>query len=379
MAFTLYGSLVPFDFHTRDADDARTAFHWAMTNRWWFESRSDAVANVMLGVPLGFGLVGFLRAGRTGIAGDLFAGVFCLPMCVAFAAVVEFAQLYVPERTTAGSDVLCQGLGSIIGMAAWAVAGRWLVRQAEAVWSGSGAAGRLLIAYLVLLAFVQLLPLDLSASPRDLYRKLRDDVVYVPFSEELGWERAARLLQVIGLFLPAGLFARRADRGLWIPLLLAVATEGLQLIVKSRVPSATDAVAGGLGVMLGWWLSAQPRRIFLNVMWLVAILLISWQPFTTRTDSLPFDWMPGLPLERGHPLFTLEEMLTKLVLFGIGGALMKSPLRAALGGLVVSGVCEWGQTDLGAHTPCITDVLLGAAGMWLGALARRLVEREWTS
>jgi VanZ family protein len=376
MAFTVYGSLVPFDFQTRDADDARTAFHWAMTQRWMFESRSDAIANVMLGVPLGFGLVGFLRAEGRGAAGDVFASLFCLPMCVAFAAAVEFCQLYLPERTTAGSDVLCQGFGSIIGMATWAVAGRWLVRQAEAIWSGSGAAGRLLIAYLVLLAFVQMLPMDLSASPRDLYRKLRDDVVYVPFSElneANRIERGARLLQVCGLFLPVGVFARRGGWSLAIPLLLAIATEGFQLLVKSRVPSATDAVVGGFGVLLGWWLSLRSRTVVIFIVWMAAMLAISWQPFDLRKTTLPFDWTPGLPLERGHPLFALEDMLTKLILFGLGGALVKHPARAALAGLLVAGLCESGQMILGSHTPGLTDVLLGSLGMALGCRVRQLV------
>lgn len=372
MAFTVYGSLIPFDFQTRDADDARTAFHWAMTQRWMFESRSDAIANVMLGVPLGFGLVGFLRAERRGAAGDVFASLFCLPLCVAFAAAVEFCQLYLPERTTAGSDVLCQGFGSILGMAAWVVAGRWLVHQAEAIWSGSGAAGRLLIAYLVVLAFVQMLPMDLSASPRDLYRKLRDDVVFVPFSEGMTVERSTRLLQVCGLFLPVGLFARRGGWSLAIPLMLAIATEGIQLLVKSRVPSATDALVGGFGVLFGWWLCSGSRTVMLFVLWLAAMLAISWQPFTIREAPLPFDWIPGLPLERGHPLFALEDMLTKLILFGLGGALVKHPARAALVGLLVAGLCESGQTMLGSHTPGLTDVLLGSLGMALGARVKLL-------
>jgi len=383
MAFIAYGSLVPFDFHTRDADDARTAFRWAMTDRWWFESRSDAIANVMLGVPLGFALVGFLRIGRTGFVGDMLVGGLVVPACAAYAAVVEFAQLYVPERTTAGSDVLCQGLGAAIGVFAWIAVGRLLMKQADDIWSGTRAAGKLLIAYLLLLAFIQTLPLDLSASPRDLYRKLRDDVVFVPFSEVNGAnaiERGARLLQVCGLFLPVGLLMRATGRWNFGWMLVAVSTEGLQLIVKSRVPSATDAVIGAFGVSLGWWLGGRtirgslppPASVLLYGAWLLGMLAISWQPFDKRAVPLPFDWIPGLPLESGHPLFALEEMLTKLALFGLGGLLARSPARAALGGLIVGGLCEWGQTIIGSHTPCITDVLLGGLGMALGSRIRSL-------
>lgn len=378
MAFTVYGSLVPFDFHTRDADDALGAFKWAMTHRWWFESRSDAIANVMLGMPLGFGLLGFLRSDRTGAAGDAVAGLAVLPVSLGLAAAVEFAQLYVPERTTSGSDVLCQGVGAILGMAVWIVCGRWLIAQAEAIWSGADASGRLLIGYLLLLAFVQLLPMDLSASPRDLYRKLRDDVVYVPFSEvnsANAWDRAARLLQVFGLFLPVGLLgARSASKGLFIALVLAVCTEGLQLIVQSRVPSATDALVGGCGVFAGWRLAKlKLPGAALYTVWLSALLAISWQPFA-EGPTPAFDWMPGLPLERGHPLFTLEEMITKVVLFALGGALAKSLPRAALGGAIVAGLCEWGQTVFAGHTPSITDVILGGTGAAIGCMIQRCVE-----
>jgi VanZ family protein len=382
-AFTVYGSLVPFNFITRDGDDAWQAFVWAMTHRWWFESRSDAIANVMLGVPLGFGLLGFLRSGRTGVSGDMLAGLVVVPASMLLAVAVEFGQLYVPQRTTSGSDVLCQGLGSIVGIAGWIVCGRWLIEQASAVWSGADSGGRLLMAYLVLLAFVQFLPMDLSASPRDLYRKLRDDVVYVPFSElteENAWQRGARLIQVLALYVPVGLFASRREFKTWL-MLVPVVMEGLQLIVKSRVPSATDSVVGACGIVLGLvlsWRAGLPGRLVLFAVWLASLLVISWQPFVSAAESVPFDWMPGMPLESGHPLFALEEMITKLVLFGLGGALMASSsfARAFLSGIVVSGLCEVGQTLFAGHTPCVTDILLGGIGMMIGNGIRMRMVRE---
>lgn len=383
VAFTVYGSLVPFDFHPRPWAGVVAAFRWAMTNRWWIESRSDGIANVMLGIPLGFGLLGFLQTGRSTRKGDALLGVALLPACMAFAATVEFAQLYVPERTCSGSDVLCQGLGAVLGMVGWVVAGRWLVAQADAAWNGAEAASRLLVAYLVLLAFIQLLPMDLTASPHELYRKLRDDMVYVPFSELTGeatWGRTARLLQVFGLFVPVGLLARQTARLplIWIvPLAvaLAMAMEALQLIVKSRVPSATDSAMGAMGAGFGWIVAAR-FRWSLAVLWFVGLAFISWQPFElVANPPLPFDWIPGLPLERGNPLFALEEMLTKCILFGLGGALLRpsdsagsndSIRQAAVLGLVVSAIFEVGQTAFAQHSPCITDVLLGAMGAAIG-------------
>ena len=56
-SFTLFGSLVPFAFQGRPWGEAVDAFVAAMTGRITIESRSDAAANVMLGVPLGFALL----------------------------------------------------------------------------------------------------------------------------------------------------------------------------------------------------------------------------------------------------------------------------------------------------------------------------------
>lgn len=401
-AFTVYGSLVPFAFRDREFGEAANSFLWAMTRRAVPQSRSDAVANVLLGVPLGFALLGLCRLGKASRIGDVLTGATLLPGCLLFAAGVEFAQLFALSRTCSGSDVICQALGAVVGMTGWVVAGRWLVRQGVEVWYGSDAAARVLVGYLALLAFIQLLPMDLSASPKDLYKKVRDRVVLVPFSELAGaegdqlWDRAARLIQVFGLYLPVGLLVGGLPGWSWravnvrkliaAAIGLATAMEALQLIVHSRVPSATDVFVGAAGALAGW-LVRQVRAdglsagdaLGLGAWWLIGLAVVSWQPFPplALNPPRPFDWTPGMPLEGGHPLFALEEMVTKFVLFGLGGAVVgavafgaKGPGRWVLAagiGLVVSAVFEAGQSILGTHTPCITDVLLGGAGASVGA------------
>src|SRR5262249_48298288 len=159
-----------------------------------------------------------------------------LPGCFAFAAAVEFAQLYFPARTCSGSDVLCQGTGAALGMAAWVVAGRWLVGHARTSWTGAGlgeSAGGFLVGYLALLASSALLPLHLLSTPKDVYKKLRDPPRLVPFGELIDppaghdWEHAAKLARVFGLYVPAGLLAARLPARFWkadnFPRLLAVA------------------------------------------------------------------------------------------------------------------------------------------------------------
>src|SRR4029079_2220712 len=60
MAFTVVGSLVPFQFRARHFAEAVDSFCWAMTHRLLVESRSDGIANVLLGIPFGFAFLGVL-------------------------------------------------------------------------------------------------------------------------------------------------------------------------------------------------------------------------------------------------------------------------------------------------------------------------------
>jgi VanZ family protein len=98
-----------------------------------------------------------------------------------------------------------------------------------------------------------------------------------------------------------------------------------------------------------------------------------------------------MPLESGNPLYALKEMLTKLVLFGLIGAIVatarpgknaRSPLIAATIGWLASAVFEAGQTWTPNHSPSITDVLLGGFGAFAGAwIAGRVMivneEQTW--
>lgn len=400
-SFIVYGSLVPFNFHQRPWNEVVEAFVSAMTNRIGIDSRSDAIANVMIAVPLGFVLLGMCRVDRDDRGWDLVAGLLWLPACVGLAVAVEFAQLYVPSRTCAGSDVWCQGLGAVIGMAAWVSFGRELTSQARVVWGrtqAGGTGGRLLLSYLVLLAFIQALPLDLNSSPKDVYKKIRDEARFVPFGEfrksdnTRDWEHAAKLAKLAGLYLPVGLLAATMPSRAWMSFLrvllaaaaVACGMESLQVMVHSRTPSATDAVVGTAAGMVGWcvcrWFAGVPSAeaaLALGQLWAAVLLIAYWQPFNFHGPAVAFDWLPGMPLEGGNPLSTGEELLTKVVLFAPFGVLVEaaglwpsSRLRMGVGasvGAVVAVAIEVGQRFLPSHTPCITDVLIGGVGGALGA------------
>jgi VanZ family protein len=355
-------------------------------------SRSDGVGNVAVAVPLGFLLLAAARVDRPGGVGALAAALALWPVAVGVAVLAEFGQVYLPTRYATGADIWCQAVGAALGMLGWAAAGRWLTRQARAVWDRSrpeGAAGRLLVAYLFWVAAAQALPLDLTPSPADLYRKLRDRVVYVPFREFGAGDpadAAAKFLKLAGLFLPAGLLAGCVPGRAWakpgrvalFAVGFAAATEAGQLAVISRVPSATDVVAGALGVLAGWAAVRHggESRWGLTAGWAVALAVVFWAPFDFRGGAGAFGWLPGRPLESGDPLFSLEDVCVKLALFAPLGAAFGRPWwGAAAGGLVALAV-EVGQLWLPEHVPGMTDVILGTLGGAAGGWAASRVGRK---
>ena len=411
VAFTLVGSLVPFEFRSRPIKEVGDSFAWAMANRIAIQSRSDGIANVLLGVPLGFLILGIACVERCLSAAAIAMRVLiALIGSMAFAAIVEFLQLYAPLRTCCASDVLAQGVGAMIGMVVWLAFGQRWMDSVRGVASGAGLAGYFLSASILLLAFTQALPFDLSLSPYGASYKLHNGGVQtIPFLEfqisscEENWARAASQLKLAALYLPVGLFAGvlsarfRALRQARIALLssgaLAVILESAQILVRSRSTSVTEALIGAGATLIGWWLTVRrcergwPGGLWpiLLTAWLAALGVASLQPFTVAEILCPFDWVPGLPLVTGNPLVALDEMLAKLVLFGLGGALVASAgfdessgpaLVAALCvGLFVAAACEIAQLSMAGHTPCITDVILGGVGALSGAWITIAVRR----
>lgn len=433
-AFVVYGSLVPFVFHTRPLDEAIGTFRWLLQTRVTIESRSDAIANVLLGVPLGFALMGAIRADRAGAAGNMVAAAVVWPTCVGLALAVEFSQMFVPGRTPSGADVLAQGVGSAVGVGAWLTFGPWgtaFVRQVLDNPRAGGAVGRLLASYILFLAVVQLLPLDLTASPADVYRKIRDGgVTWIPFGELSGangmpgsdpWTKVQDWLELVGLGLPVGLIASQLPGRAWRTWagLPWAATAGLMLgavmetgqVFVSRHPSITDTLFLAVGVLIGWGsvqaartecpprsVDPHPPRVYaarlaiehalvFGQFWFAVLAIVGWQPFdfggpgVHRVNGIPF-----ADAVAGEYLGALDALLLRVVLFVPFGILtaaagVRRPLVvAAMVGVAAAAGIEAGQLFLPSRYPSSTDGVLALMGAMAGAaVTRRLMNSGTTA
>lgn len=402
-AFIVYGSLIPFEFRDRSWSEAVESFRWTVTHRVWPASRSDWIANVLLGVTLGFFLLGAFRTGRSSFWGSLLTAILLWPICVALAVAVEFGQLFVPGRTAAGSDVIAQGLGAAVGMLGWMDCGTSATRRlAEAARRQElhDTATRMLLGYLAVLALVLYLPLDLTLSPVEAARKLYRSVTLEPFGDfagfqsDKGWEQVQHWVELGLVYVPVGLLGSRLvtqcpSKRWWpawavgIPLILELG----QLFVQSRLPSGSGVVVGVIGTMIGWGLGRCRFSLGLRLglaLWFCAMIVVMWQPFNfAKPDATSM--LVGLPFEDiqfSQALRLLDQFVTRIVVYALlgvaVGAMIESRrwvsmLMAAITGSGAAIVFELGQFYLPGRTPSATDLVLAFLGASLGAWLVALV------
>lgn len=304
--FAVYGSLVPLDFQNRSLAEAWIAFRDINSMSLSFSSRTDWLVNIVLFIPLAFLLTGALwPAGGVIVCALVILAVFVV--CLAFSVTIEFAQLFFPQRTPSLNDIVAQTAGTGLGISAWIAFGSrlsgWFIgwRNAHApldVWK------RLLYSYLFVLLVYNLLPLDLTVSPVEIFHKLREGrLVLLPFSFifsnpiEAIYDYGVDILTWIpAAFLWCLAFPRGQLRS-WLELVgVASAFEFLQLFVYSRVTDVTDIFTAAIGAAIGTWLAkrlgptasgeaAEPLPhlsgawFFLALIWMVMLAAVFFYPF----------------------------------------------------------------------------------------------------
>ena len=435
-ALVIYASMVPLNYRYHAPGQAWNRLLNTRHHIPAMASRSDVAANVLLFVPLTF-----LAMGASTKEGTLRGGWALAPLVAIVAGVlsgcIELAQVYFPPRVVSLSDVAAESAGGIVGIVLWFVFGRRITRWARALWQGqmqyrqaAGEAigpaaarqgrprplrGRLAImilaGYVVVLTFYQLMPLDLTISPAEVYHKYKEDrVTLVPFSDRVGMSRyivAAKVALLIPVGMLFSLPHRGGGRGLLAAagygLLYAAGLETAQLLVRWRYTSATDVVLGTAGAILGgvWSIILGPDaryplresafwrrcgrwiKLAAAIAWALWLLWDQWRPFD-------FTWPEGGVLRRAIaalrvPLYYLYsksefEALTQVARgfgwFLILGMLVRSlwPLERRDGiwkaATLVCGFVlgiEAGQLFLPDRVPDMTNILVAAAGGSVGA------------
>jgi VanZ family protein len=416
LAFVLYGSWVPFTFVSLPWEQAVEQFQKVLAGPIRLDSRSDWVANILLMIPAAFCLMGALGADRPlqGWVGDV---VLVLPVCLFVSAVAEFGQLFLPGRVSSLNDIVAQGIGGVLGAVLWGVCGEALTLWGRRIWQGrdgSAVEARFLPAYLIMLAALYVLPLDLTLSPAEIYHKFKDGRInLVPL--QASWDDPYSYIQknilnvvyfvVLGLLLAGVAGCRRRDgrRGLGalgFGILFVAGLNGVKLLVASRGFDMTDVVVQSLAVTAGWRLrpfldgrssseAAGPLspawRVCLLFLWLVLLAFVTWQPFDfdlrlagPRLKALSL--LPFADLRLGPELLALQNVVEKWMLYLPVGVFLTSwkPsagrfswVAALVVGFLIALGFEAGQLVLVSRTASLSDVYIEAAGAAAGSLIVR--------
>ena len=418
LVFVVYGSLVPLRYTPLPWDQAVARFQAIPLLKLGIGSRADWVANLLLFIPLSFLWLGALWPRRT--LARVAVSLLVLTAALGLALGVEFTQIFFPPRTVSQNDILAESIGALIGIgfwwwqgpALWAWVSHW--REARGV---NHVAEYLLLAYLGGLFLYNVLPLDLTISPVEIYHKWQGNGVnLIPF----GYPTDGVVEFIYGIVVDALLWVpvsalwvasgrRRPVAAFWMTLGAAFVLEVCQFFVYSRVSDVTDLITAAAGAGIGALAGARlpqsegqaaggrsggsgpwllPWILLAVVGWIGVLCLVFWYPFGFRTDvaflreRLPLLYqVPFYNYYYGSEFRAVTEVLHKLLFFAPLGALLAlgrfqirrfSPLRTLYTGLalvIMIGVpllIELGQVGLPDKLPDSTDWMLELLGAGAG-------------
>lgn len=423
--FIAYGSLVPLHYQPMDL---RGAFSRMTDLSFWddrIRSKSDWAANFLMMIPVAYFALGFFRT-RMGFLKGWGVTLAALLACISFSFLIEGTQVFFPPRVPSLSDLSAQVLGAVGGIVVhWWVGTRvedW-VSASRSEWRGRRGVGRLLKVYVLGYFVYQWMPLDLTLSPADLFRKWRDGRVYlVPWTfphkspAAAFYQFATDVLlwaPVCALFL---MESRMSKIGAVLCTIgLAAFVEGLQLLVFSRITDTTDIVAAAVAavaIALAWRSrppgaseklskGSVPFLVGLTgfCVWCFVLVWIFWYPFNfTRNGA---DISARLEACVRVPLVTyfyrselqgLTEILRRLLWYAPLGffafglvspvnrwriAWLPWALLILLSAAVAFGV-ELGQVALPGKVADVSNALLGTIGAVMGCfVAARVFPWIW--
>jgi len=429
-SFVIYGSLVPLDFVYMPWNEALAKFQDIRFLNLGIGSRADWVANILLFIPLSFLWAAFFH--QTANSFRYFTALIILIIAATLSLSIEFTQLFFPQRTVSINDIIAETIGAIAGIVIWRCYGQhfntWLKRWT----TNRESAGRyeqLLYIYIAIIFGYNLLPLDLTNSPVEIYHKWVDGKIHIiPFFSS--FENGISIF-LYGIFVDIIIWApvsflwvlsakktlTQAFKWSWFSALLL---EFLQIFVYSRVSDSADLITAALGAGLGIFIAKKYRPVtnsnlatekaattsINNVIrslviplsliagWSVILFLIFWFPYDFRIEPqlikerlLQLYRAPFSAYYYGTEFRAITSLVSKLAFFFPLGVLM-AHLKAGLprswpNSLIttclvifligIAAIVELGQVLLPVKSIDSADILVAIAGGLVGYFTYRFV------
>lgn len=410
VAFVVYGSLVPLDYHPRPWDEAWQLFRHIRLLDVGTQGRADWIANGVLYLPLAF-LSAQLLAGRRQRPSAV-ALVTALLFCLTLAVTVEFVQLFFPPRTVSLNDLLAEGIGSLLGVS---LAAAWGERFRRLLGALAGESTqlltRLLKAYALAYLAFSLFPYDFLLSASELAVKAQSGAWGWFFAPD-AWHGSlgttvAKLIGEALAVAPLGYLAYHmrprprhwsAAGALAAGALLGLGIEIAQFFVISGVSQGLSLLTRALGFYAGVSLARRsdllhPSRLAAGLrrhillaggLYLLALVAVNgWfeQPWAGMEHAMrTLGELRFLPFYY-HYYTTEQAALLSLTAVGLmyapiglmTWATWSPPILAMLLAAMAAGLMETGKLFLEGLRPDPTNLLLAGLAAWATAhLARRL-------
>ena len=309
VAYAVWGSLFPFDFHrVPPADLARAWTASTLPGATW--SLTDLLSNVLLFLPIGLCAAAFVETGwpeRDSKAGVLAAAFGC---AVGLSVAIELGQAFVSARTPSIVDVFAEAGGTAAGFLIWRIVREELdalLRLIARSVIRATPAERMLLAYCCAFAIAWVLPGDVTLRPGEIGDKFEHKRLLLPFMSSPDAVTPAGLVFTVIAAIPLGAAAvlcgcgrqaRRSAAAAWtIVAALLAALELAQATVFSRTTDGTAFVAALVGAGCGAVAAAAAKRQRVVVIgaptlfavmsiaaWFAVTVVLSWWPFDVVLD-----------------------------------------------------------------------------------------------
>ncbi len=254
----IYGSLLPFNANNLTFTDAWENFPNIPLLQLGVASRADLVANLLLYIPFGFLVCGWLVGQSRRLLAITMGAALSLFLTTVFALSIEFTQQFFPPRTVSQNDIMAEFAGSIIGIGLWLAKGPQCISLFKAISSGGANTRRaLLVVYALVYLVLSLFPYDFLLSTEEWRIKMASGMAGWWFTLDCGVECIGWLIPEILLVVPIAvlIFASRPYTPLWVVALvgaiLGSLIEVLQLTIASGMSQGASIMARIIGTLLG--------------------------------------------------------------------------------------------------------------------------------